>query len=103
MKTGPLESLKKKTHCEMCGAVEHKTKAARLEPAFDPSGQAKTLCFDCRIGSAELLAAQRAKLLSLTQKIGGLYKDEIDHDTEINGGDAVDILVKLIRQARRFI
>ena len=53
---GPLESLKLKTHCEMCEATNRNKGAAPLEPAFDPSGQARTLCRNCRIGSAELLA-----------------------------------------------
>ena len=58
---GPLESLKLKDHCEMCGVSEHTlSKAARdkflpLEPAFNPAGIPKTLCRDCRIGSAELI------------------------------------------------
>jgi hypothetical protein len=56
---GPLESLKLKTRCEMCGATNRNKGAAPLEPAFDPSGQAKTLCCNCRIGSAELLAHPR--------------------------------------------
>ena len=58
---GPLESLKLKNHCEMCGVSErHVASVVRdivmpLEPAFNPSGQPKTLCRDCRIGSAELI------------------------------------------------
>src|ERR1700739_984889 len=58
---GPLESLKLKNHCEMCGVSErHVSSVVRdivmpLEPAFNPSGQPKTLCRDCRIGSAELI------------------------------------------------
>jgi hypothetical protein len=56
---GPLESLKLKTHCEMCGATNWNKGAAPLEPAFDPSGRPKILCRKCRIGSAELLAQPR--------------------------------------------
>ena len=41
--------------CEMCGHAD------RLEAAFDPSGNAKTLCYDCRIGSAELLQSKRRR------------------------------------------
>jgi hypothetical protein len=55
---GPLESLKLKDHCEMCG---HKK---LLEPAFNPSRQAKILCQDCRIGSAELLHKRSRKAAS---------------------------------------
>jgi hypothetical protein len=57
MDATPLESLKVKKHCEMCGAG----RKGMLEPAFDPSGKPKTLCRDCRIGSAELLAARRGQ------------------------------------------
>jgi hypothetical protein len=64
---GPLESLELEglsDYCEMCGAAERKpggskTQDVGLEPAFNPSGQPKTLCRDCRIGSAELLANKR--------------------------------------------
>ena len=61
---GPLESLVLKDHCEMCGvtALAAGRVGVLLEPAFDPSGQPKTLCRDCRIGSAELLADRRIKL-----------------------------------------
>ena len=60
---GPLESLVLKEHCEMCGvtALAAGRVGVLLEPAFDPSGQPKTLCQDCRIGSAELLADRRIK------------------------------------------
>ncbi len=60
---GPLESLVPKDHCEMCGvtALAAGRVGVLLEPAFDPSGQPKTLCQDCRIGSAELLADRRIK------------------------------------------
>jgi hypothetical protein len=61
-KPGPLESYKMAGHCEMCGANDFQPHP-ELEPAFNPSGQPKTLCRDCRIGSAELLADQRADLL----------------------------------------
>jgi hypothetical protein len=64
---GPLESLVLKDHCEMCGVSKRhvssvvREKMMPLEPAFDPSGRAKTLCQPCRIGSAELLADRRIK------------------------------------------
>lgn len=69
-KPGPLESYKMAEHCEMCGvSAKHVSDVVRhrmmpLEPAFNPSGQPKTLCRDCRIGSAELLADVRANLLA---------------------------------------
>lgn len=65
-KPGPLETLLGRMrsapstvlvcmHCQMCGAdASH-----YLEPAFTPSGEAKILCQDCRIGSAELLERKR--------------------------------------------
>jgi hypothetical protein len=71
-KPGPLESHKMARHCEMCGASDYKKQGSviagahgsvGLEPAFNPSGQPKTLCRDCRIGSAEILANVRADLL----------------------------------------
>jgi hypothetical protein len=58
-KPGSLASLKLKTRCEMCGATNRKKDAAPLEPALDPSGQPKTLCRECRIGSGDLLAQPR--------------------------------------------
>jgi hypothetical protein len=57
---GPLESVRMTEHCEMCG---NQTNVCSLEPAFDPRSHAKTLCRDCRIGSAELLAEYRTELL----------------------------------------
>lgn len=60
---GPLELLEREgllDHCEMCG---NKDKSAALEPAFDPSGKPKTLCRECRIGSAELREARRLEFI----------------------------------------
>lgn len=64
MKAGPLERYVMRTHCEMCGAhppgtIDGRYSAARLEAAYDPNGQPKTLCYDCRIESAEILAEHR--------------------------------------------
>jgi hypothetical protein len=56
-KPGPLESLKLVKYCQMCGNSDATNE---LEPAFNPSGVPMTLCRDCRIGSAELLAESRA-------------------------------------------
>ena len=53
---GPLESLQVKAHCEMCGAHQD------LEAAFNPAGKPMTLCFPCRIGSAESLAEHYRKI-----------------------------------------
>lgn len=46
------------TYCETCGADS----THYLEPAFDPAGEAKVLCMECRIGSAESLADRRAEM-----------------------------------------
>ncbi len=70
-KCGPLEALKLKDHCEMCGKTyrDHRDPSGiwrageKLEPGFDPYGEAKTLCSDCRIGSAELLHEKYRLLL----------------------------------------
>ena len=55
VKMGPLETLilTNHDHCQMCGAK------TRLEPAFTPDDKPAILCFDCRIGSAELLHDRR--------------------------------------------
>lgn len=66
---GPLRALKLKKHCEMCGAQDSPTMSYRLEVAFDPKGQPKTLCQACRIGSAELLADQRMHLHLYVDKL----------------------------------
>jgi len=55
---GPLESLQVKDHCQMCGANQD------LEPAFNPAGKPMTLCYACRIGSAESLAQHYPQNLS---------------------------------------
>ena len=58
-----LEWLNLKDHCEMCGFKD------RLEAAFDPGGQPKTLCYSCRIGSAELLADTRVAMYNALREI----------------------------------
>ena len=90
---GPLQSYKMKDHCEMCGITDaacrnHDDSAAHLEPAFNPSGQLMTLCRDCRIGSAEILAAERANGRAIITVYGGVAEvgessvpvDIIDYD-----------------------
>ena len=67
---GPLESLKLKSSCEMCGATNRQKAAKPLEPAFDPSGQPKTLCRECRIGSAEVLDTKRRRPVVVTLEGG---------------------------------
>lgn len=61
----PLERLKLKDHCEMCGDKDKGSRhRAHLEPAFNPDGKPMTLCRPCRIGSAEALADRRFQLPS---------------------------------------
>lgn len=60
-KSGPLESLSLADHCQMCGHTNKDKGYAPLEPAFNPSGCAMTLCRPCRIGSADLLQAERKR------------------------------------------
>ncbi len=95
---GILESLKLKRHCEMCGATNKKPKSVlehhkdefQLEPAFNPSGQPMTLCRDCRIGSAELLADRYAigranKLLEHIADFLEAFQSEDEHLSSPNG------------------
>lgn len=63
-RTGPLQSLVVEDHCQMCGRTNKDRAYAPLEPAFNPSGCAMTLCKACRIGSAELLQSERSAGLS---------------------------------------
>jgi hypothetical protein len=86
---GPLESYKMAGHCEMCGASDFKKQGsvvaghvglAGLEPAFDPSGKPKTLCRDCRIGSAELLGDVRADMLKVLESVAARWDKDDDQD-----------------------
>lgn len=105
---GILESLKLKWHCEMCGATNKKPKSVlehhkdefQLEPAFNPSGQPMTLCRDCRIGSAELLASRKTyALVTVSGGIadvvlaeGGAEIDILDFDN-LESTDAPDLIL----------
>jgi hypothetical protein len=66
---GPLERLTVrgiKDHCENCGAGRTNTKRgeAQLEAAFDSVGEPKTLCWQCRMGAAELYHSRTGITLS---------------------------------------
>jgi hypothetical protein len=83
---GPLQSYPMFAHCEMCGATNYKRQGsiaagaaglAGLEPAFNPSGEPMTLCRDCRIGSAELLADAREALLEACRVLCDETRDRI--------------------------
>lgn len=82
-KPGPLESLTLKDHCEMCGSRGIGT-SRELEPAFNPSGQAMTLCRDCRIGSAELLHTKKPYVLvTVSGGIAEVVKGSSEADVDI--------------------
>jgi hypothetical protein len=108
-KPGPLESLERKglkDYCEMCGATEAKARnhddgTAALEPAFNPSGKPKTLCRDCRIGSAELLAAKREKLEEFVSLVARMKTEEEFGDDCPPSEDWISTLNELIASARK--
>jgi hypothetical protein len=85
-KAGPLQSYPMFPHCQMCGASDYKKQGSivagtaglvGLEPAFNPSGEPMTLCRDCRIGSAELLADVREALLEACRVLCDETRDRI--------------------------
>lgn len=98
---GPLESLRLKGHCEMCGAQAESKRGANgiwkhgaiggLEAAFNPSSVPMTLCQPCRSGSAELLAAQRGELIAACKVAGRVWEQ----------GDLADAVRECVRVARR--
>ena len=75
---GPLESHAITDHCEMCGVSDLFSET--LEPSFDPSGEPKTLCEECRIGSAELLAGQRAAMLAALRDLQTQIRNVVSFD-----------------------
>jgi len=98
-KPGPLESYKIAGHCEMCGANSldgrHRALTPRplaLEPAFNPSGEPMTLCYDCRIGSAELLADQRAAMLTVLESAAARW-DKYDEQDAPELGAAIQAAI----------
>lgn len=54
------------SHCQMCGA---NSLGVALERAFNPRAKVMTLCRDCRIGSAELLADERERMIIALQSV----------------------------------
>jgi hypothetical protein len=83
-KAGPLQSYPMFPHCQMCGASDYKKQGCivaaglvGLEPAFNPSGEPMTLCRNCRIGSAELLADVRETLLEACRVLCDETRDPI--------------------------
>lgn len=77
---GPLESLTLKDFCQMCGQITN------LEPAFNVGGKPRTLCYECRIGSAELLSEQRAELLARLRECLDYLNSEADDPEDRNLG-----------------
>jgi hypothetical protein len=108
VKPGPLESLQLrglKDHCEMCGRTERRRGAAQpesahVEPAFNPSGEPKTLCRDCRIGSSELLEAKRKKLEEFVSLVARMKTEEEFADCP-DSEDWIVTLNELIASARK--
>jgi hypothetical protein len=108
-KPGPLESYPIFPHCEMCGARDYKKQGsvvaghvglAGLEPAFNPSGEPMTLCRDCRIGSAELLADVRADLLAAC-KLALKVTPALGYEPGTAQRNAHDALVAAIAEATK--
>ena len=106
---GPLEFYIMTDHCEMCGASDYKKQRSiiagaagisGLEAAFDPDGKPKTLCRQCRIGSAELLADQRAnlsdKLAQITDIIVNHYGEEDEPFTKKELKQILDSICEVI-------
>ena len=79
-----LEDIVKKSHCEMCGA------RAGLEPAFNPSGVRSTLCYMCRLGSAELLHERHVSALDALDNLTAHLIEQHAEAGEYDGhyGDA---------------
>jgi hypothetical protein len=103
-KPGPLESLQArglKDYCEMCGA---RSDAERdwFEPAFNPDGEPKTLCRDCRIGSSELLSAKREKLEAFVSLVARMKTEEEFADNP-DPEDWISTLNELIASARKAV
>ncbi len=103
--TGPLESLQArglKDHCEMCG--DHTDEARDwFEPAFNPDGKPKTLCRDCRIGSAELLAAKRESAQEFASLVSRMKTEEEYGDDCPPSEDWISTLSGLIALARKVV
>lgn len=101
--TGPLESLQARgleDYCEMCGARSDEERD-HFEPAFNPAGEPKTLCRDCRIGSAELLADQRVKLRAFASLVARMKTEEEYGDDVPPSEDWISTLNELIESARK--
>lgn len=101
--TGPLESLQArglKEYCEMCGARSDEERD-HFEPAFNLSGQPMTLCRDCRIGSAELLAAERGKLKAFASLVARMKTEEEYGGDCPDSEDWISTLNELIESARK--
>lgn len=111
MKKGLLEGLKLSKYCQMCGvgtnarirdADGRDFGKARLEAAFDAGGKPKTLCFLCRMGSAELLAERNKKARELVGLIARMkLEQEYDEDDAPPSEDWISTLNELIESARQ--
>ena len=102
---GPLETLQQRgltDHCQMCGARSDEERDW-FEPAFNPSGEPKTLCRDCRIGSAELLAAKRKKLEEFVSLVARMKTEEEYGEDCPDSEDWISTLNELIASARKVV
>ncbi len=98
----PLETLEVKDHCEMCGDHDKGARhRAHLEPGYDPSGQAKTLCQSCRIGSAELLRERDSKRGEFIALVSRMKTEEDYGDEAPPSEDWISALNDLIETARQ--
>jgi len=101
---GPLESLRMHDYCQMCGDRDKGARhRARLEPAFDPSGHAKTLCYACRIGAAELRSERSQKMLELVGLISRMKTEQEFGDNLPESEDWIMTINQLIQSARSIL
>lgn len=91
----PLESLKLRDHCEMCGS------GTLLEPGFNPSGIAQTLCQLCRIGSAELLHERARKAREFVELVSRMKTETEYGDGAPPSEDWISTMSELIESARK--
>jgi hypothetical protein len=92
----------------MCGDTEAKARnhdegTAALEPAFNPSGEPKTLCRDCRIGSSELLEAKREKLEEFASLVARMKTEKEYGEDCPDSEDWISTLNELIASARKVV
>jgi hypothetical protein len=83
-----LEKLRLKDHCEMCGARNTNNLNFRLEPALNPSGHPMTLCYLCRVGSAELIQERWFNVVREARDLRTVVKALLSWAKVMGGWDA---------------